>query len=187
MEHPLPQEWFARDATLVARDLLGKTLRQGPCSGRIVETEAYTNDDASHGRVLTPRSRIMHETYGHWYVYFTYGMHHCVNVTTNKEGVGAVLIRAVVPLEGIEIMERRRNTQDIRNLCSGPGKLCQAFGIDTSQNGLPIGGTFTIYDAPQVPDEAVMQGPRIGIRMAIDLPWRFSIRNDPFASGKRSK
>jgi DNA-3-methyladenine glycosylase len=183
MQRPLPQEWFARDATEVAPDLLGKILRHGPCAGRIVETEAYMNDAASHGRVLTARSRAMRETYGHWYVYFTYGMHHCVNATTNKGGVGGVLLRAVEPLEGIEIMEKRRGTRDIRNLCSGPGKLCQAFGIDKEKYGLPIGGDFAIYDAPPVPHENIVRGPRIGIRLAADLPWRFTLKDSPFVSG----
>ncbi len=177
---PLPAEWFAGDAPVVAR----KVMRYGSCSGRIVETEAYTTDDASHGRTLTPRSRIMHETHGHWYVYFTYGMHFCANVTTNKGGVGAVLIRALEPLEGIELMEERRGTFDIKNLCSGPAKLCQALSITLAENGLPIEGDFAIYDAPPVPDKDVAAGPRIGIRLATDLPWRFSIKGNPFLSRK---
>lgn len=178
----LPQEWFARDATLVARELLGKVMRYGDCSAMIVETEAYTNDAASHGRTRTERSRLMHETTGHWYVYFTYGMHHCVNVTTNENSVGAVLIRAAEPLEGIDLMRERRGKEDLRDLCSGPGKLCQAFGITKAENGLAIGEAFGIYDAPQVPDQDVSSGPRIGIRQAADLPWRFWISGNPYVS-----
>ncbi len=178
----LSHEWFARDATAVARDLLGKTIRYGECSGIIVETEAYTNDPASHGRTLTERSRLMHETYGHWYVYFTYGMHHCVNVTTNKDSVGAVLIRAVEPRGGIELMRTRRKQELVTSLCSGPGKLCQAFGITKAENRLPIKEPFAIHDAPQIPDSEVSSGPRIGIKNATELPWRFWISENPHVS-----
>ncbi|MES2668589.1 MAG: DNA-3-methyladenine glycosylase [Patescibacteria group bacterium] len=178
----LPESWFARDAVVIARELLGKVIRHDGCLGRIVETEAYTTDAASHGRVLTERSRLMHETHARWYVYFTYGMHHCVNVTTNQGGVGAVLIRAVEPLEGIERMQARRSTEDIRKLCSGPGKLCQAFCITKEQNGLPLTASFGIFDAPPVPESSVRVGPRIGIRKDTDLPWRFSLGDSPYAS-----
>lgn len=178
----LPPVWFARDAVTVARDLLGKTLRFNECAGVIVETEAYTDDQASHGRRLTERSRLMHETYGHWYVYFTYGMHYCVNVTTNEEAVGAVLIRAVEPIEGIDIMKERRGTDKLTNLCSGPGKLCKAFAITKEQNGLPIAAPFTIYDAPSIDPIQVSASPRIGIRQATDLVWRFSLTGNPHVS-----
>lgn len=178
----LPQEWFARDAVTVARELLGKTVRFGECTGTIVETEAYMNDAASHGRVLTKRSQLMHETYGHWYVYFTYGMHYCVNVTTNKDSVGAVLIRAVEPTDGIQIMEERRNTQDMRKLCSGPAKFAQAFGITKEENGLPLEDVFTIYDAPSLSDALVSATPRIGISNDVELPWRFIVTDSPFLS-----
>jgi len=171
----LSKEWFARDAVIVARNLLGKVIRYGECSGIIVETEAYTTDAASHGRTLTERSRLMHETYGHWYVYFTYGMHYCVNVTTNKGSVGAVLIRAVEPVEGVELMKGRRDVEDIHKLCNGPANLCKAFGITKAQNGFPIKDPFTIYDAPDVPDTRVVCGPRVGITKDKDLPWRFRV------------
>ena len=178
----LSQDWFARDATLVARDLLGKTIRYGACSGTIVETEAYTADAASHGRVLTERSRLMHETHGHWYVYLTYGMHHCVNVTTNRGSVGAVLIRAVEPTDGIPLMQKRRGQKTLTKLCSGPGKVCQAFGITKAENGLPVGAAFGIYDAPSVSDTNVSSGPRIGISRDTALPWRFWITGNPHVS-----
>ena len=178
----LPNGWFARDATEVARDLLGKTLRFGECAGVIVETEAYTDDAASHGRTLTERSRLMHETHGHWYVYFTYGMHYCVNVTTNEGAVGAVLIRAIEPTEGIELMKERRGTEKLLNLCSGPGKLCKAFGITKEQNGLPIEAPFTIFDAPSISDRDIVIDTRIGITRAAELPWRFSLRGNPHVS-----
>lgn len=178
----LPKEWFARDAVEVARDLLGKVVRHGECEGIIVETEAYTTDDASHGRMRTPRSAVMHDTYGHWYVYFTYGMHYCTNITTNKDAVGAVLIRAVEPTKGIELMQERRGMEGLRKLCSGPGKFSQAFGISKSENGLPVNGSFTIYDAPSVPDSEVLASSRIGISQAIDLPWRFSVKGSKYVS-----
>lgn len=178
----LPQEWFAGDATSVGRNLLGKIIAYGPCSGIIVETEAYTTDAASHGRVLTDRSRLMHETHGHWYVYLTYGMHHCVNVTTNKGGVGAVLIRAVEPIEGIELMQDRRGKKSVIDLCSGPGKVCQAFGITLAENGLPVDANFGIYDAPPINDEDISSGPRIGIKRDTELPWRFWITGNPNVS-----
>ena len=185
---PLSRKWFADDAVTLAPKLLGKMVRNGKCVGRIVETEAYTTDPASHGRVITPRSRIMQDTYGHWYVYFTYGMHYCANVTTNKDSVGAVLIRAVEPIDGIELMEARRGTRDIYNLCSGPAKFAQAFGIDKAENGLSIEDDFAIYDAPAVPKKDIASGPRIGIKAGLELPWRFYVRDSPFVShggGKR--
>ncbi len=178
----LPQEWFAEDAVVVARELLGKVLRYGECSGIIVETEAYTTDAASHGRTLTERSRLMHETYGHWYVYFTYGMHYCVNVTTNEGAVGAVLIRAVEPLEGISLMKERREVNKEDQLCNGPAKLCKAFGITKAENGLPVKDTFTIYDADRIPDHKVIASGRIGITRDRELPWRFSIQDSSYVS-----
>jgi DNA-3-methyladenine glycosylase len=193
-QKPLPHSWFASDAVELAPKLLGKIVRYRDCMGIIVETEAYTNDSASHGKVLTPRSQIMHDTYGHWYVYFTYGMHFCANVTTNKDGVGAVLIRAVEPLEGIEKMEARRNTFDVRNLASGPAKFCKAFGITKAENGLPIEestesakdfqNSFVIYDAPEIPAKQIGTSGRIGIRQGTELPWRFYIKGSKFVSRK---
>jgi DNA-3-methyladenine glycosylase len=193
-QKPLPHSWFASDAVELAPKLLGKIVRYRDCTGIIVETEAYTNDSASHGKVLTPRSQIMHDTYGHWYVYFTYGMHFCANVTTNKDGVGAVLIRAVEPLEGIEKMEARRNTFDVRNLASGPAKFCKAFGITKAENGLPIEestesakdfqNSFVIYDAPEIPAKQIGTSGRIGIRQGTELPWRFYIKGSKFVSRK---
>ncbi len=180
----LEKEWFKEDAVALAPKLLGKIMRYGECCGRIVEVEAYTTDDAAHSRTLTPRSRIIYETYGHWYVYFTYGMHYCANVTTNAGGAGAILIRALEPLEGIELMEKRRKTFDLHNLCSGPAKLCQALSITTAENGLPIQNDFTIYDAPEIPEQDIVSGPRIGIRQATELPWRFLIKDNSFVSRK---
>jgi len=182
---PLTKEWFAADATEVASRLLGKIVSYNGVTGRIVETEAYTTDPASHGKTITARSQIMRDTYGHWYVYFTYGMHYCANVTTNKDSVGAVLIRAVEPLTGIDLMEKRRDTTDIRNLCSGPAKFAQAFGITKAENGLPVEEPFVIYDAPSLPEVEITAGPRVGIKAGIELPWRFYVRDSLYISSRR--
>jgi DNA-3-methyladenine glycosylase len=177
----LPRAWFKENAVILAPRLLGKILRVGSCAGRIVEVEAYTDDPASHARTLTPRSRLMHETYGHVYVYLTYGMHHCMNVTAGVTP-GGILIRAVEPLEGIELMMERRGTSDLRKLASGPGKLTQAFGITLAHNGLPLGKEVSIEDAPDIPARDIASGPRIGIRNGTDLPWRFWVAGNPFVS-----
>lgn len=178
----LPPEWFAADAVSLAPKLLGKILRYGNCAGKIVEVEAYMTDPASHAFRITERSKIMQETYAHWYVYFTYGMHYCLNVTAGKDTTGAILIRALEPLEGIQEMEQRRHTANPLALTSGPAKLCKAFGITTTQNGLPLSQDFGIYDAPPVPEREIVAGPRIGIRRAVELPWRFYIAGNPFVS-----
>jgi DNA-3-methyladenine glycosylase len=180
----LPHSWFAGDAVSLAPRLLGKVVKYRDCSGVIVETEAYTTDAASHAFKITPRSEIMRSTYGHWYVYFTYGMHFCANVTTNKDGIGAVLIRAVEPVEGIEKMEERRGTFDVKNLTNGPAKFCKAFGITTAENGLPVAGDFAIYDAPEVPADQIGISARIGISSGTELPWRFYIKGNKFVSRK---
>jgi DNA-3-methyladenine glycosylase len=150
--------------------------------GVIAETEAYGTDPASHAYKVTPRSAIMRDTYGHWYVYFTYGMHYCANVTCDKDGIGAVLIRAVEPFAGLRTMKHRRNTPDVRNLCAGPAKFCQAFDITKKENGLPITSDFAIFDAPHIPKTKIATSPRIGIKTATHLPWRFYIKNNPFVS-----
>jgi DNA-3-methyladenine glycosylase len=181
---PLPKSWFAADAVELAPKLLGKTMKYRDCSGIIVETEAYTNDPASHAYRITPRSQSMLDTYGQWYVYFTYGMHYCANITTNKDGVGAVLIRAVEPVEGIEKMKERRKTAVLKNLTSGPAKLCKAFGITVAENGLPVSGDFALYDAPEVPREHISVSGRIGISKGTELPWRFFIKGNAFVSRK---
>ena len=179
---PLPRSWFARDAVELAPLLLGKVVRKGKCAGIIVETEAYTTDPASHGFRITPRSVPMRDTYGHWYVYFTYGMYHCANITTNKGGVGAVLIRAVEPTEGTALMRRRRNVGDVKSLCSGPAKFCQAFGITKKDNRTPVGGDFVIYDAPREDAGRIGTSKRIGISKGTSLPWRFFLKGNKFVS-----
>lgn len=180
--NPLPQSWFLSSAVALAPKLLGKVVRRGSCAGIIVETEAYAADPASHAYRVTSRSAVMRDTYGHWYVYFTYGMHWCANVTTDAENAGAVLIRAVEPVAGIALMKRRRGKSDVRDLCSGPAKFCEAFGITGKENRAPLGGGFAIYDAPRIAPKDIAVSRRIGIKNGADLPWRFSIKNNPFVS-----
>ncbi|HUY62319.1 MAG TPA: DNA-3-methyladenine glycosylase [Candidatus Paceibacterota bacterium] len=179
---PLPRSWFAESALELAPKLLGKIVKKGSATGVIVETEAYGTDPASHAYRITPRSRAMRDTYGRWYVYFTYGMHWCANVTCDKDGIGAVLIRAVEPIGGIALMKRRRGTSIVKNLCSGPAKFCEAFGVTGNDNGAAVAGAFAIYDAPDIPREDIGVSSRIGITSATELPWRFYIRGNPFVS-----
>src|SRR5829696_7961310 len=114
----LSEEFFARDTVSVARDLIGATMIVGSCEGRIVETEAYTTDAASHAVTRRNQAAAMRETFGHVYVYLIYGMYYCLNFTTERDGVGAALIRAVAPRGGIDLMIKRRRTIDVRKLAS---------------------------------------------------------------------
>src|SRR3989339_935802 len=126
----LPPSFFAGDTITVAKELLGKVISVNGCTARIVETEAYGKDPASHAFTRTERSALMYDTYGHVYIYLIYGMYNCLNFTTETHGKpGAVLIRALEPLTEIETMQKRRKTNNLHNLCSGPGKLCQALNI----------------------------------------------------------
>lgn len=178
----LPHSWFAGSAVELAPKLLGKMVKKGSCMGIIVETEAYGTDPASHAYRITPRSAPMRDSWGHWYVYFTYGMHWCANVTTDKGSIGAVLIRAVEPIEGIGVMKKHRHTDNLLNLCSGPAKFCQAFGISGRENGAKVGDDFAIYDAPEVSKSDFDTSGRIGIKNGTELPWRFYIKDNPFIS-----
>lgn len=190
----LPRSFYDRDTLIVARELLGKRLvRQVDgtrLAGRIVETEAYTEDDAachaSRGR--TPRTAVMFGPPGHAYVYFIYGMHYCFNVVTENEGTaGAVLIRALEPLEGLEQMLSRRHGRGGVALTNGPARLCYALNIDRTLNGADLvgGDVLWIEDDQAVPDDQVACGPRIGIRgdeRALTVPWRFWVRDHPYVS-----
>jgi len=186
---PLPRSFYCRETIEVAQSLLGKVLvrrvNEGILAGRIVETEAYKqNDPACHAsKGMTKRNQVMFGEPGHAYVYFTYGMHFCFNVVTAPQGVGeAVLIRAVEPLEGIDLMARYRRTNKLTNIASGPGKVCQAFGLGREHNGLDLtDGVLTIVDDGYVLDR-IVTSTRIGIRLAADLPWRFYIANNPHVS-----
>ena len=176
----LTSEFFARDTIAVARDLIGTVLIVGSCEGRIVETEAYTTDAASHSVMRPKQSAVMQQTFGHVYVYFIYGMYYCLNFTTDREGAGAVLIRAAEPTRGLEMMRERRGTSDINKLASGPGRLCQAFGIDLSFNAERIGRRIKVK--PRMTTPEIVSSKRIGISRAMHLEWRFYERSSAFVS-----
>lgn len=176
----LSQSFFAENTVEVAKDLLGKIIDVNGIQGRIVETEAYTTDKASHAYTKTERSKLMYDTHGYVYVYFIYGMYWCLNFTTEKEKPGAVLIRAVEPLKKIDLMKQRRGTTDITNLCSGPGKLCQAFNITQAFNGKPVGKELKLFDDGF--QGTIAASSRIGIKDALHLQWRFFLKDNRFVS-----
>jgi len=176
----LSSEFFARDAISVARDLIGTIMVFDGCAGRIVETEAYTTDAASHSVMRPKQSAVMQQTFGHIYVYFIYGMYYCLNFTADSGGAGAVLIRAAEPVKGLDEMRRRRGTDDVRKLTSGPGRLCQAFGIDLSINGDRIGKRIKVK--PRVTTPEITSSKRIGITRDTHLEWRFFESNNRFVS-----
>lgn len=155
---------------------------------RIVETEAYDQTDAaSHSyKGKTPRTDIMFGPAGHLYVYFTYGMHYCMNVVVGEEGHGAaVLIRAVEPIEGEEILARRRSGRHGVELTNGPAKLCQALGIDKVMNGHDLEKPpLRLLMKPPLSVNEIITTQRIGISQAKEMPWRFYLRNNPYVSGK---
>ena len=171
----LPRSFYARSAVEVARGLLGKILQHGDARARIVETEAYlgTGDAAAHSaRGITPRTRVLFGPPGHAYVYFIYGMHYCLNVVAEPEGVaGCVLIRAVEPLNGLA------------GATEGPGKLTSALGLTTRFDGTDLTrGPLRVLAPNEAPAIEVGVSSRIGIRAAVDLPLRFFIEGNPFVS-----
>lgn len=190
----LPTGFYRRDTALVAAELLGKILvhhtPEGLTAGAIVETEAYIQGDpVCHAyRGATPRNRAMFGPPGRAYIYFTYGMHHCFNVVTACEGVGeAVLIRALEPLEGIDLMRKRRGRPGLGELCAGPARLVEAMGIEPRLYGHDLTQPpLFILRGDQVPEEDVVVTTRVGIKLAADLPLRFYIRNSRFVSKKQS-
>lgn len=198
MSASLPLSFFARPAPLVAPDLLGcmlvRKIDGQRLAGRIVETEAYLGreDAASHAyRGPTARNRAMFGPPGHAYVYLIYGVHHCLNVVTGpKEEGQAVLIRALEPLAGLESMRARRGRRALQDLCSGPGKLCQAFAIDRSLDGHDLmAGVGLWLEAGPPPATSILAGPRVGVRgdgLALQRPWRFYLQGNPHVSGPRS-
>lgn len=187
---PLPKSFYTRDTALVARELLGKFLvrcvSRGRLVGRIVETEAYygVGDPASHSyKGKTKRAAIMWGPGGIAYVYFTYGMHFLINVVTEKEGIpGAVLIRALEPLEGIQIMKKNRNKTKLTELTRGPGRLTRAFGIDGSFNGhnLTKGGLFIAGEGNEVFEIECTS--RRGVKKGENRKLRFYIKGNRFVS-----
>lgn len=189
----LPQSFFARETSLVARDLLGAVLlsRAGgvETGGRIVETEAYlgADDPGSHAatRGITARNRVMYGPPGRAYVYFTYGMHHMLNLVTEVDGVaGAVLVRAIEPLFGLDAMMARREGRAGPALTSGPARLTEALGVTLDLNGEALGGMLDVLEPPYQVENVGVSG-RVGLARGHELPLRFFIRDDPYVSRGR--
>ena len=190
-ERPLSRAFYARDALTVAPALLGKTLLHGETGGVIVETEAYMGpqDRACHafGGKRTARTEVLFGEAGHAYVYLIYGMYCCLNVVTGRpEEPQCVLIRALRPSLGLEIMAARRGGKPEKELCRGPGKLCMALDIGRELNRRDMTeGDFVILDGPDIPEESIGTSPRIGVDYAgeaKDWPWRFFVRDEPCVS-----
>jgi DNA-3-methyladenine glycosylase len=196
---PLPHSFYLRPTLQVARDILGKRIVRivgtKVLIGKIVEVEAYCKGDpASHAfRGRTKRNDVMFWEGGHVYVYFTYGMHFCANVVTGNEGTGeAVLIRAVEPLVGIELMTKNRfpnlqslNHQSFINLTNGPAKFCKAFGLARQENGLDLlGSEISITDGEPISPKLMKRSQRIGIQRGTEKKWRFFINGNPWVSRK---
>jgi DNA-3-methyladenine glycosylase len=187
----LPAKFYDRDTEQVARDLLGAVLRcttlDGVASGRIVETEAYLgeHDLACHAAAgLTQRTRWLYGEPGTAYVYFIYGVHWCFNAVTRAVGSpSAVLVRALEPIDGIDLMRERRGDVRDRDLTNGPGKLCEALGITGALNGLPLRkSTIEILRGDAVPDSNVAITPRIGITKSAEWPLRWYVADNPYVS-----
>ena len=187
----IERSFYSRDTETVAKDLLGKILvhetKEGTCKGKIVETEAYfgDKDPASHAfRKKTKRNFLMFEIPGKAYVYFCYGNHWLFNIVAKEnENPGAVLIRAVEPLYGIELMKKRRGTNEIKNLTNGPGKLSKAFGIERIQNGLDLTKSNLFLEDSNEKFE-IAKTKRIGISKGKNNLLRFYIKNNIFISKK---
>ncbi len=193
---PLPRSFYQRSAVQVAKDLLGnyfvRKLGKKTLIGKIVETEAYCEGDpASHSyRGKTKRNEVMFWEGGHLYVYFTYGMHFCANVVTGAKGTGeAVLIRAVEPIEGIEVMRKNRFTvrsaqfRVISDLTNGPSKFCQAFEIGRKENGTDLlGKEIYITNGVKIPPRKRGRSGRVGIRNGKEKQWRFFVKGNAWVS-----
>ena len=193
--HLIERKFYSRNTIDVAKDLLGKILVRiidgKVISGAIVESEAYrsTDDPASHShRGKTERNSVMFGEVGHAYVYFTYGNHYCLNIVAKEDNTpaGAVLIRAIEPIEGISFMRRYRKTSDPYNLTSGPGKLTQALKVTKRQNGVDVTKKEELYvvNGKHIDESEIVATSRIGIRVALDKPWRFLIADNEFVSKK---
>lgn len=194
----LPPAWYGRPTVRVARDLLGKILiiRSDPSrplqdprcaltAGRIVETEAYHGDDpAAHcSRGRTPRCDIMFGPPGLAYVYFVYGMYEMLNFVTEREGYpGAVLIRAVEPLAGQDLMASRRGQSSPLSWTSGPGRLCRAMGVTLEHKGEPLTGPRLFVADDGWRPQSIGASARVGIRVGLDKPWRFFVGGNPYVS-----
>ena len=190
----LPVAFFRRPAEVVAADLIGQVVvsRVGGrvATGKIVETEAYLgyDDPASHGYMhrRNARNAALFGPPGIWYVYLSYGMHWCANLVCQRAGLAsAVLLRALEPLEGLDVMRRRRGAVPDRQLCSGPGKLCQALGIRRDIDGIPMSaGPVVVLPGESLPPAAIVATPRIGITKAADWPLRFHLAGSRWTSRK---
>lgn len=199
----LPRSFYLRPTERVAKDLLGKFLvrkfDKKYLVGKIVETEAYCEDDpASHSyRGKTKRNEVMFWMGGHLYVYFTYGMHFCANVVTEKEGTGeAVLIRAVEPIEGIAMMIKNRSKRKsgvmaywkkgvLKDLTNGPARVCEAFGFGRKENGTDLLGDEIFITEPMEKSQIqIGTSSRVGIKNGLEKRWRFFIKNNPYVSRK---
>jgi DNA-3-methyladenine glycosylase len=183
----LTRDFFARSVHEVAPGLIGATLLVGGVGGRIVEVEAYDEEDpASHAfRGRTARNAAMFGPPGCAYVYRSYGVHWCLNLVCALEGrAEAVLIRALEPTHGIEAMRARRGVEEARALCSGPGKLCQALAVTREHDGLPLDAPpFELQGRLRAPE--IETGSRIGITRAAERPWRYVLAGSPFLSRRR--
>ncbi|MBI1788093.1 MAG: DNA-3-methyladenine glycosylase [Acidobacteria bacterium] len=179
----LPRAFYARPTVEVARELLGKVLVHRRCAGIILETEAYLglNDKAAHAsRGITPRTRVIFGEPGHAYVYFIYGMYHCLNLVAEPAGTpGCVLIRAIHPVAGLSGMRKRRPAaRSMADLASGPGKLTLALGITAGQNGSDVTrGSLTVRRFREEPSLRILTTPRVGIRQCADWPLRFVVED----------
>jgi DNA-3-methyladenine glycosylase len=192
----LPVTFFRRPAEVVAADLVGMVVISSVggkiTEGRIVETEAYLgyDDPASHGYLHRRNSRnlALFGPAGSWYVYLSYGMHWCANLVCQRSGLAsAVLLRALEPVAGLETMRRRRGPVSDRELCSGPGKLCQALGISRELDGARMGRSLVVVRRPTASEEGRIAGsPRIGITKAVDWPLRFHLVGSPWTSRKEN-
>ena len=192
---PLPRSFYDRDPLVVARAVLGRLLVHdtpaGRVSGRIVEAEAYrgAGDPASHARRgPTARNAAMFGAPGHAYVYFTYGMHHCLNLVTQPRGrASAVLVRALEPVDGIPLMRRRRGLEEVVRLARGPGNVARALGLTRAHDGLDlVRGPLWLSDLPpRRAGRRIARSGRVGIHVARERPWRCCLEGHPCVSAPR--
>ncbi len=186
----LPRSFYARPTVQVAQDLLGcflvREINGQKLIGKIVETEAYCGpiDPASHAYKKTPRSEPMYGPVGHAYIYFIYGNHYCLNTVARAENeiAGGVLIRAVEPIAGIEVMKKNRGQENEIVISNGPGKLTQAFGITKKHNQIDLTQNDQFYIIEKERSEPIIASKRIGIKKAADTLWRFCIKKNAWVS-----